>query len=50
MEDFQAAEETTFVVAEVSNAVQEAVERAMGSDACQHSTVNQWTTKVVEET
>ncbi|XP_045044882.2 dynein light chain Tctex-type 1 isoform X1 [Desmodus rotundus] len=50
MEDFQAAEETTFVVDEVSNIVKEAIESAIGGNAYQHSKVNQWTTNVVEQT
>ncbi|XP_012391855.1 dynein light chain Tctex-type 1 isoform X2 [Orcinus orca] len=50
MEDYQAAEETAFVVDEVSNIVKEAIERAIGGNAYQHSKVNQWTTNVVEQT
>ncbi|KAM7074839.1 dynein light chain Tctex-type 1-like [Molossus nigricans] len=51
MEDYQAAEETTFVVHEVSNIVKEAIEKsAIGGNAYQHSKVNQWTTNVVEQT
>uniref|UniRef100_A0A8C6R8A9 Dynein light chain Tctex-type 1 n=1 Tax=Nannospalax galili TaxID=1026970 RepID=A0A8C6R8A9_NANGA len=51
MEDFQAAEETAFVVDdEVSNIVKEAIEGAISGNAYQHSKVNQWTTNVVEQT
>ncbi|XP_036269437.1 dynein light chain Tctex-type 1 isoform X1 [Pipistrellus kuhlii] len=50
MEDYQSAEETTFVVDEVSNIVKEAIESAIGGNAYQHSKVNQWTTNVVEQT
>nr|KAF6341139.1 dynein light chain Tctex-type 1 [Myotis myotis] len=50
MEDYQTAEETTFVVDEVSNIVKEAIESAIGGNAYQHSKVNQWTTNVVEQT
>ena len=42
MEDYQAAEETAFVVDEVSNIVKEAIESPMGGNAYQHSKVNQW--------
>ncbi|XP_021563675.1 dynein light chain Tctex-type 1 isoform X3 [Carlito syrichta] len=50
MDDYQAAEETAFVVDEVSNIVKEAIESAIGGNAYQHSKVNQWTTNVVEQT
>uniref|UniRef100_A0A8C6RTE8 Dynein light chain Tctex-type 1 n=1 Tax=Nannospalax galili TaxID=1026970 RepID=A0A8C6RTE8_NANGA len=46
-EDFQAAEETTFVIDEVSNIVKEAIEGAFGGHAYQHNKVNQWTTNVL---
>ena len=42
MEDYQAAEETAFVVDEVSNIVKEAIESTIGGNAYQHSKVNQW--------
>nr|XP_055240189.1 dynein light chain Tctex-type 1-like [Gorilla gorilla gorilla] len=45
MGDYQAVEETAFIV-EVSNAVKEAIESAIGGNAYQHSKVNQWTTNV----
>uniref|UniRef100_A0A8D2CKE9 Dynein light chain Tctex-type 1 n=1 Tax=Sciurus vulgaris TaxID=55149 RepID=A0A8D2CKE9_SCIVU len=50
MEDYQAAEETALVINEVSNIVKEAIESAIGSNAYQHSKVNQWTTNIVEQT
>ncbi|TEA28509.1 hypothetical protein DBR06_SOUSAS2010143, partial [Sousa chinensis] len=50
MEDYQATKETAFVVDEVSNIVKEAIERAIGGNAYQHSKVNQWTTNIVEQT
>nr|XP_058902311.1 dynein light chain Tctex-type 1-like [Kogia breviceps] len=50
MEDYQATKETAFVVDEVSNIVKEAIERAIGGNAYQHSKVSQWTTNVVEQT
>ncbi|XP_068794690.1 dynein light chain Tctex-type 1 isoform X1 [Struthio camelus] len=50
MDDFQSAEETSFVVDEVSNIIKEAIETAIGGNAYQHSKVNQWTTSVVEQT
>ena len=50
MEDYQAAEETAFVVDEVSNIVKEAIESAIGGNAYQHGKVNKWTTNVVEQT
>ena len=40
MEDCQAAEETAFVVDEVSNIVKEAIESAIGGNAYQHSKVD----------
>lgn len=49
MDDFQAGEETSFVVDEVSNIIKEAIESAIGGNAYQHSKVNQWTTSVVEQ-
>uniref|UniRef100_A0A2I3G322 Dynein light chain Tctex-type 1 n=1 Tax=Nomascus leucogenys TaxID=61853 RepID=A0A2I3G322_NOMLE len=45
MEDYQAAEETAFVVDEVK-----AIESTIGGIAYQHSKVNQWTTNAVEQT
>uniref|UniRef100_A0A8C5YEY9 Dynein light chain Tctex-type 1 n=1 Tax=Microcebus murinus TaxID=30608 RepID=A0A8C5YEY9_MICMU len=49
MEDYQATEETTFVVDEVSNNVKEAIESAIGPGVVAHA-FNQWTTNVVEQT
>ncbi|KAF5922927.1 hypothetical protein HPG69_013272 [Diceros bicornis minor] len=50
MEDYQAAEETAFVVDEVRNIVNEAIETTGGGNPYRHSKVNQWTTNVVEQT
>lgn len=41
MEDFQAAEETAFVVDEVSSVVEEATESDIDGSTYQHSKVNQ---------
>ncbi|OXB83719.1 UNVERIFIED_CONTAM: hypothetical protein H355_013074 [Colinus virginianus] len=49
MDDFQAGEETSFVVDEVSNIIKEAIESAIGGNVYQHNKVNQWTTSVVEQ-
>ncbi|XP_072217976.1 dynein light chain Tctex-type 1 isoform X2 [Leuresthes tenuis] len=49
MDDYQAEEETTFVVDEVSKTIKESVETTIGGNAYQHSRVNQWTTGVVEQ-
>eukprot|EP00795_Rhopilema_esculentum_P017510 gene17510-9130_t len=49
MDDFQSAEETAFVVDEVSNVIKESIEGAIGGNAYQHNKVNQWTSSVVEQ-
>ena len=49
MDEFQSAEETSFVVDEVSNIIKESVEGAIGGNAYQHNKVNQWTSNVVEQ-
>ncbi|XP_056150396.1 dynein light chain Tctex-type 1 [Lampris incognitus] len=49
MDEFQLAEETAFVVEEVSTIIKESVEGAIGGNAYQHNRVNQWTTNVVEQ-
>ncbi|XP_044185296.1 dynein light chain Tctex-type 1 isoform X2 [Thunnus albacares] len=49
MDEYQAEEETAFVVDEVSKIIKESVETAIGGNAYQHSRVNQWTTSVVEQ-
>ncbi|CAG5927995.1 unnamed protein product [Menidia menidia] len=49
MDDYQAEEETTFVVDEVSKIIKESVEVTIGANAYQHSRVNQWSTGVVEQ-
>ncbi|XP_033879182.1 dynein light chain Tctex-type 1-like [Acipenser ruthenus] len=46
--DEQSAEETAFVVDDVSNIIKDAVESTIGSSAYQHNRVNQWTSGVVE--
>ncbi|XP_031178059.1 dynein light chain Tctex-type 1 [Sander lucioperca] len=49
MDEYQAEEETAFVVEEVSKIIKESVEAAIGGNAYQHSRVNQWSTSVVEQ-
>ena len=49
MDDLHGAEETAFVVDEVSNIIKEAVESAIGGNAYAHNKVNQWTSNVVEQ-
>lgn len=49
MDEYQSAEETSFVVDEVSNIIKEFVEGAIGGNAYQHNKVNQWTSNVVEQ-
>uniref|UniRef100_A0A8C6V3G3 Dynein light chain Tctex-type 1 n=1 Tax=Naja naja TaxID=35670 RepID=A0A8C6V3G3_NAJNA len=49
MDELQSAEETAFVVDEVSNIIKEAIEGTIGGNAYLHSKVNQWTTTVVEQ-
>lgn len=46
MED--TAEETAFVVDEVSNIIKEAIEGSIGGNAYQQNKVNSWTSSVVE--
>ncbi|KAK1152980.1 dynein light chain Tctex-type 1-like [Acipenser oxyrinchus oxyrinchus] len=46
--DEQSAEETAFVVDDVSNIIKDAVESTIGSSTYQHNRVNQWTSSVVE--
>ncbi|XP_051974364.1 dynein light chain Tctex-type 1 [Xyrauchen texanus] len=48
MDDFHNAEETAFVVDEVSSIVKESVEGVIGGNVYQHNRVNQWTSNVVE--
>ncbi|KAL4661027.1 dynein light chain Tctex-type 1 [Arapaima gigas] len=48
MDDFPAAEETVFVVDEVSGIIKESVDAAIGGSTYQHSRVNQWSSSVVE--
>ncbi|XP_067867749.1 dynein light chain Tctex-type 1 isoform X2 [Heterodontus francisci] len=49
MDDFQPADETAFVVDDVSTIIKEAVENTIGGNAYQHNKVNQWTSMVVEQ-
>ncbi|XP_072299167.1 dynein light chain Tctex-type 1 [Eucyclogobius newberryi] len=49
MDEFQADDETTFVVEEVGKLIKESVEATIGGNAYQHNRVNQWTTNVVEQ-
>ncbi|KAL8186018.1 PREDICTED: dynein light chain Tctex-type 1 [Gekko japonicus] len=49
MDELQTAEETAFIVDEVSNIIKEAIEGTIGGNAYLHSKVNQWTTSVVEQ-
>ncbi|XP_032998563.1 dynein light chain Tctex-type 1-like [Lacerta agilis] len=49
MDELQSAEETVFIVDEVSNIIKEAIEGTIGGNAYLHSKVNQWTTSVVEQ-
>ncbi|CAL8314917.1 unnamed protein product [Boreogadus saida] len=48
-EEDQAAEETAFVVEEVSTIIKESVEGVIGANGYQHSRVHQWTNNVVEQ-
>ncbi|XP_013400379.1 dynein light chain Tctex-type 1-like [Lingula anatina] len=49
MDDLQSAEETAFIVDEISNIIKESVEGVIGGNAYQHNKVNQWTSNVVEQ-
>ena len=48
MEETQGSEETTFVVDEVKQIIQESVENVLGTASYQNNKVNQWTASVVE--
>lgn len=48
-EDYENAEENTFVVDEVSMIIKESVENAIGVNMYQHNKVNQWTSNIVEQ-
>ncbi|XP_066573718.1 dynein light chain Tctex-type 1 isoform X2 [Amia ocellicauda] len=48
MDEYQSAEETAFVVDDVSTIIKDAVEGTIGASAYQHNRVNQWTSSVVE--
>ncbi|KAI2665674.1 Dynein light chain Tctex-type 1 [Labeo rohita] len=49
MDDDQSAEETAFVVDEVSSIVKESLEAVIGRNPYEHKRVNQWTSSVVEQ-
>ncbi|XP_026142575.1 dynein light chain Tctex-type 1 [Carassius auratus] len=42
------AEETTFVVDEITTVIKEAVESTIGNSSYQHSQINQWMSSIVE--
>eukprot|EP00049_Salpingoeca_infusionum_P023403 m.11941 g.11941 ORF g.11941 m.11941 type:complete len:114 (+) comp5784_c0_seq2:120-461(+) len=49
MADYEGAEDTAFVVEDVSLIIKESVEQSIGQNSYQHSKVNQWTSNVVEQ-
>ncbi|XP_056604980.1 dynein light chain Tctex-type 1 isoform X1 [Triplophysa dalaica] len=49
MDDSHSAEETAFVVDEVSSIVKESIEGAIGANIYQQNRVNVWTSNVVEQ-
>lgn len=49
MEEAEGGEETTFVVDEVKQIIQESVENTLGAASYQNNKVNQWTSSVVEQ-
>uniref|UniRef100_A0A8C1XLQ7 Dynein light chain Tctex-type 1 n=1 Tax=Cyprinus carpio TaxID=7962 RepID=A0A8C1XLQ7_CYPCA len=48
MDEDQPAEETTFVVDEITTVIKEAVESTIGNSSYQHSQINQWMSSIVE--
>ncbi|KAK2878802.1 hypothetical protein Q8A67_019593 [Cirrhinus molitorella] len=48
MDEDQSAEETTFVVEEITTVIKETVESTIGNNSYQHSKINQWTSNIVE--
>ncbi|XP_048047066.1 dynein light chain Tctex-type 1-like isoform X1 [Megalobrama amblycephala] len=48
MDEDQSAEETTFVVDEITTVIKEAVESTIGNSSYQHSKINQWMSNIVE--
>lgn len=49
MEDYEAQEDTSFSVDEVSMIIKESVEQTVGPNSYQHIKVNQWTSNTVEQ-
>lgn len=49
MDDMQGSEETTFVIDEVKQIIQESVENVLGASSYQNNKVNQWTSSIVEQ-
>ncbi|CAI8012087.1 Dynein light chain Tctex-type 1 [Geodia barretti] len=49
MEEGEGTEETTFVIEEVKQIIQESVENILGAASYQNNKVNQWTSGVVEQ-
>ncbi|XP_052001072.1 dynein light chain Tctex-type 1-like [Xyrauchen texanus] len=48
MDEYQTAEETTFVVDEITTIIKETVESTIGNSSYQHNRINQWTSSIVE--
>ncbi|KAI7804309.1 dynein light chain Tctex-type 1-like [Triplophysa rosa] len=48
MDEFQSAEETTFVVEEITTIIKETVESTIGNSPFQHNRTNRWTSSIVE--
>ncbi|KAK9959731.1 hypothetical protein ABG768_009833 [Culter alburnus] len=48
MDEDQSAEETTFVVDEITTVIKEVVESTIGNSSYQHSKINQWMSNIVE--
>ncbi|CAM4646504.1 hypothetical protein PO909_011713 [Leuciscus waleckii] len=48
MDEDQSAEETTFVVDEITTVIKEAVESTIGNHSYQHNKINQWMSNIVE--
>lgn len=49
MDDTQGSEETTFIIDEVKQIIQESVENVLGASSYQNNKVNQWTSSIVEQ-
>ncbi|KAI1895055.1 hypothetical protein AGOR_G00102330 [Albula goreensis] len=48
MDELQSAEETAFVVDDITPIIKDAVETTIGNSSYQHNRINQWTSSVVE--